>query len=103
MNDLIELNSLQIATIVFSRHNRLQFDPHWLSNFTEPFVCDSTVDEISPLVTNPGRLLLTTRCVYFQPYNNILPVRKSSVFVFALYYFQNICVHLFECKVFSNK
>lgn len=56
----------------------MKFDLHWLGDITEPIVIEHTVDEISPLVTNPGRLLLTTRCVYFQPYNNVLPVSETS-------------------------
>lgn len=65
----------QIATMVLSRNNRLRFDRLWLDDFDEPICVDHIVDEISPLVTNPGRLLLTTRSIYFQPFNNILPVR----------------------------
>lgn len=65
---------MQIATIVFSRHNRLKFDPFWLKDLDECTVIDNTVDEINPLVTNPGRLLLSTKCIYFQPYNNIQAV-----------------------------
>lgn len=63
-----------LATIVFSRNARQQFDPLWLDDFTEPIVQEHTVDEISPLVTNPGRLVLTPISVYFQPFNNVQPV-----------------------------
>ncbi|EDS28930.1 neutral sphingomyelinase [Culex quinquefasciatus] len=65
-----EQNSM-IATIVFSRHNRVKFNPLWLENLYEKIICDYQVDEINPLVVNPGRLLLTNAFVYFQPYNNI--------------------------------
>lgn len=65
-----EQNSM-IATIVFSRHNRVKFNPLWLDNLYERIICDYQVDEINPLVVNPGRLLLTNAFVYFQPYNNI--------------------------------
>ncbi|XP_058815825.1 protein FAN-like [Topomyia yanbarensis] len=72
-----EQNSM-IATIVFSRHNRVKFNPLWLDNLYEKIIVDYQVDEINPLVVNPGRLLLTNVFVYFQPYNNIqtYPVLK---------------------------
>lgn len=66
--------SFQIATIVFSRHKRVKFDPLWLEDIYETVLTENTVDEINPLVLNPGRLLLTTKRIYFQPYNNIQPV-----------------------------
>lgn len=69
----------QIATIVFSRYNRLKFDPLWLNDIYERVVADFTVEEINPLIMNPGRLLLSSSGIYFQPYNNIQPVsRKRS-------------------------
>lgn len=67
-------NCFQIATIVYSRHNRMKFDPIWLNDIYERVIVDYTVDEINPLVTNPGRLLLSSNCIYFQAYNNIHPV-----------------------------
>lgn len=66
--------NLQIAMIVFSRHKRYKFDPLWLNDIYEGIIVDNTVDEIKPLITNPGRLLLSTSAIYFQPYNNIQPV-----------------------------
>ncbi|XP_053694361.1 protein FAN-like isoform X2 [Sabethes cyaneus] len=78
-----EQNSM-IATIVFSRHNRVKFNPLWLENLYEKIIVDYQVDEINPLVVNPGRLLLTNVFVYFQPYNNIqtypvLKIRLKSI------------------------
>lgn len=61
--------------IVFSRHKRYKFDPLWLNDIYEGIIVENTVDEIKPLITNPGRLLLSTKGIYFQPYNNIQPVR----------------------------
>lgn len=61
--------------IVYSRHQRYKFDPLWLDDIYEEIIAEHTnVDEIKPLITNPGRLLLSTKGIYFQPYNNILPV-----------------------------
>lgn len=72
-----EQNSM-IATIVFSRHNRVKFNPLWLETLSEQTISDFPVDEINPLVVNPGRLLLTNYAVYFQSYNNVYayPVKK---------------------------
>ncbi|XP_055712344.1 protein FAN-like [Phlebotomus papatasi] len=67
-----EQNSM-IATIVYSRHNRLKFDLLWLEDVCEEVIIDFQVDEIAPLVVNPGRLLLSSKAIYFQPYNNIHP------------------------------
>lgn len=64
----------QIATIVYSRQNRVKFNPLWLDDIYETVLIDRTVDEINPLVSNPGRLLLSTKRIYFQPYNNVQPV-----------------------------
>ncbi|KAG4071183.1 hypothetical protein HA402_001173 [Bradysia odoriphaga] len=70
-----------IAMIVFSRHKRYKFDPLWLNDIYEGIIVENTVDEIKPLITNPGRLLLSTKAIYFQPYNNIqpYPVKKISL------------------------
>lgn len=62
--------------IVYSRHKRYKFDPLWLNDIYEQIIAENTVDEIKPLITNPGRLLLSTKGIYFQPYNNIQPVTK---------------------------
>lgn len=74
-------SDLQIATIVYSRHKRVKFNPLWLDDIYEKVLIDHTVDEINPLVLNPGRLLLSTQQIYFQPYNNVqpFPVIKISL------------------------
>lgn len=64
----------QIATIVYSRHSRVKFNPLWLNNLYERTVADFQVEEINPLVVNPGRLLVTNAFIYFQYYNNISTV-----------------------------
>lgn len=40
---------------------------------------ETQADKIAPLVVNPGRILLSTERLYFQPYNNIEPVRTDAV------------------------
>lgn len=44
-----------------------------MEDIFEKIVGEYKVNEISPLVLNPGRLLLTDSCLYFQAYNNIHP------------------------------
>lgn len=73
-----EQNSM-IATIVFSRHNRVKFNPLWFENLGEETISDFPVDEINPLVVNPGRLLLTDYAIYFQSYNNIYPYPVKKI------------------------
>lgn len=59
-----------IATIVHSRQARVHFDPLWLDLY-ESVVMESQADKVNPLVLNPGRILLSTSRLFFQPYNNI--------------------------------
>ncbi|XP_058126854.1 protein FAN-like [Anopheles ziemanni] len=75
-----EQNSM-IATIVYSRHSRVKFNPLWLNSLYERTVAEFHVEEINPLIVNPGRLLLTNSFIYLQSYNNIHtnPVLKISI------------------------
>ncbi|XP_017773064.1 PREDICTED: protein FAN-like [Nicrophorus vespilloides] len=59
-----------IATIVHSRHSRISFDPLWLDLYEE-VILETHANKITPLVINPGRVVLSTSRLYFQPYNNI--------------------------------
>ena len=69
----------QIAAIVFSRQNRVPFDTSRLDNLFENIVLETTAERITPLVVNPGRILLTSARLYFQPFNN---VENVSLFFF---------------------
>jgi factor associated with neutral sphingomyelinase activation len=60
-----------VATIVFSRQSRYTFDPQWLEDFTEQIILELTANKVSPLVNNPGRIVLTKAILYYQPFNNI--------------------------------
>lgn len=82
---LINLCFFQISTIVFSRHTRVKFNPLWLDNIYEKVIIENQVDEINPLVVNPGRLVLTSSSIYFQPYNNIQPVPVINIKLKSLY------------------
>ncbi|KAL3282016.1 hypothetical protein HHI36_005219 [Cryptolaemus montrouzieri] len=61
-----------IATIVHSRQARVSFDQLWLDLY-EKVVLETQADKVTPLVVNPGRILLSTKRLYFQPYNNVEP------------------------------
>lgn len=60
-----------IMAIVHSRQSRVSFDTSWLEDLYEQVVLETQTNKISPLVVNPGRVLLTTSRIYFQPYNNM--------------------------------
>nr|CAD7574462.1 unnamed protein product [Timema californicum] len=65
--------SSMIAAIVYSRQSRVSFDTLWLEDLYEKVVLETQGSKITPLVVNPGRILLTSSRLYFQPYNNIEP------------------------------
>ncbi|XP_067007294.2 protein FAN isoform X2 [Anabrus simplex] len=65
--------SSMIATIVYSRQSRVGFDTLWLGDLYEKVILETQGSKITPLVVNPGRILLTSSRLYFQPYNNVEP------------------------------
>lgn len=60
----------QIQAIVRSRQRRKKFDRSLLEDISETVVLESQANKVTPLVTNPGTVLLTTSTLYFQPHNN---------------------------------
>ncbi|XP_041376652.1 protein FAN-like [Gigantopelta aegis] len=60
-----------INAIVLSRQSRVKFNTSWLEDLYEEIVLESSGDRITPLLTNPGRIMLTSSRLYFQPFNNI--------------------------------
>ncbi|XP_072024442.1 protein FAN-like [Amphiura filiformis] len=62
-----------IGAIVYSRQNRVSFNTSWLENLYEKIVMETVGDHITPLVVNPGRVMLTSSRLYFQPFNNVEP------------------------------
>ncbi|XP_011493823.1 PREDICTED: protein FAN-like [Ceratosolen solmsi marchali] len=75
-----EQNSM-IMAIVHSRQSRFSFDTSWLEDLYEQVVFEVQANKVLPLVINPGRILLTTCRIYFQPYNNMdqYPVLKINL------------------------
>lgn len=63
-------------TIVHSRQSRFIFDPSWLEDLYEQVVIELQANKVLPLIINPGRIVLSTSRLYFQPYNNIDQVTK---------------------------
>ena len=48
-----------------------------LEDLYENVVMETQAERVTPLVINPGRLLLTSMRLYFQPFNNIGPVSTA--------------------------
>ncbi|KAL4234400.1 hypothetical protein ACF0H5_006047 [Mactra antiquata] len=63
--------SAMINAIVLSRQSRVKFNTSWLDDLYEKTQLEYQADKITPLVTNPGRVMLTTSRLYFQPFNNV--------------------------------
>lgn len=59
-----------IQAIVRSRQSRQKFDRALLGDLSETEVFETKANKVTPLVTNPGTVLLTTSMLYFQPHNN---------------------------------
>jgi factor associated with neutral sphingomyelinase activation len=55
------------------REQQNQFDMGWLESLTEKPLLQITAFSISALMVNPGRLYITNKIVYFQPFNNVDP------------------------------
>lgn len=43
----------------------------------EEIVIETQANQITPLVVNPGRVVLSTSRLYFQPYNNVSAVSPT--------------------------
>ena len=56
----------------------MSFDHSWLADINERPLKECQAYAISPLVKNPGRIMITDQRLYFQPLNNAdpKPVRK---------------------------
>ena len=61
--------------MIRQRWSTVSFNRSWLEDIYEETVCELPGDRITPLVSNPGRIMLTSARIYFQPYNNVEVVR----------------------------
>lgn len=53
------------------RRATVSFNTSWLENLYEERIMENSGERLTPLVSNPGRIMLTSSRLYFQPYNNI--------------------------------
>ena len=62
-----------LQLILKSRLTReVKFDMHQLDDmFHEQIQFEAIVNKITPLVANPGRIVLSDMCLYFKPFNNL--------------------------------
>ncbi|CAL4060245.1 unnamed protein product, partial [Meganyctiphanes norvegica] len=60
-----------IQAISRSRQHRTKFDRSLLGDVSETVVLETQASKVTPLVTNPGTVLITTTTLYFQPHNNV--------------------------------
>lgn len=68
-----------IAAIAYDRQCRMKFDMMWLENFDEKIIEQVMGSRITPLVVNPGKIVLSNLNLYFQPFNNIEPNRYIKI------------------------
>ena len=68
-----EQEDLMLQLILKSRLTReVKFDMHQLDDmFHEQIQFEAIVNKITPLVANPGRIVLSDMCLYFKPFNNL--------------------------------
>ena len=66
----------QIEQMRRHRWSAINFNRSWLENIYEETICELPGERITPLVSNPGRIMLTSARLYFQPYNNVEVVRR---------------------------
>ena len=70
-----------IEKITEEHQQQISFDTGWLEDLSEKIVTKVTTDRVTPLVSNPGRVMLTSARIYFQPFNNVdpEPVQKFNL------------------------
>lgn len=68
----------QIDSIVHGRRSEVSFNTSWLEDLYEEIVAEITGEKVTPLVSNPGRIMLTSSRLYFQPFNNVEVVRDRT-------------------------
>lgn len=68
-----------VATIATARQSKITFNPAWLENLYEKIILETLGNKITPLVVNPGIIVLSSTNLYFQPFNNIEPHKLLKV------------------------
>lgn len=75
---------VQINSIVQERHSKVSFNVSWLEDLYEETVVEVSGEKVTPLMSNPGRIMLTSSRIYFQPYNNVEVVCDLPVIIVTL-------------------
>lgn len=67
-----------IAKITEEHQETIEFDTGWLDDMSEKIVLKTAADRVTPLVSNPGRVVISSAQLYLQPFNNVEsePVQK---------------------------
>ncbi|KAI5736549.1 hypothetical protein M8J76_004540 [Diaphorina citri] len=68
-----------VATIATARQSKVSFNLSWLEDLYEKVILETFGNKITPLVVNPGRIVLSSTNLYFQPFNNIEPHKLLKV------------------------
>eukprot|EP00211_Chloroparvula_japonica_P001331 CAMPEP_0119149810 /NCGR_PEP_ID=MMETSP1310-20130426/43880_1 /TAXON_ID=464262 /ORGANISM="Genus nov. species nov., Strain RCC2339" /LENGTH=581 /DNA_ID=CAMNT_0007141947 /DNA_START=75 /DNA_END=1817 /DNA_ORIENTATION=+ len=68
-----------IDQLLQEKERTTSFDPSWMLNFMEKPLLQTRAVRVTPLATNPGRLVLTDEVLYFQQFNNADPVPVAKV------------------------
>uniref|UniRef100_A0A8D8WJ65 Protein FAN n=1 Tax=Cacopsylla melanoneura TaxID=428564 RepID=A0A8D8WJ65_9HEMI len=68
-----------VATIATGRQSKVSFNKSWLDDLDEEIILETFGNKITPLVVNPGRIVLSSTNLYFQPFNNIEPHKLLKV------------------------
>lgn len=63
----------QLQNLIKQREAAIDFNSTWLVNLSEKTKIQVTGVQLTPLVRNPGRILITDQRLYFQPLNNAGP------------------------------
>eukprot|EP00850_Spirogloea_muscicola_P000597 SM000002S05677 [mRNA] locus=s2:1500317:1510139:+ [translate_table: standard] len=61
--------SEQLRVLIQEHEDQVRFNPGWLEDTSETLVMEVVGNRITPLVCQPGRIVLTEQRVYFQPFN----------------------------------
>lgn len=74
----VEIMEAEVRTLIEDRENSITFNTSALEDINEKIGVETRGLRITPLVSDPGRILITNTIIYFQPFNNITanPVDK---------------------------
>ena len=68
-----EESEIQLRNLIDQREASIEFNPTWLVSLSEKSKIQINGNKITPLVQNPGRIVVTDQRLYFQPLHNSGP------------------------------